>query len=652
MPTPAQSIQDLGNGRGLIYITKDDGTLGHPAPGALNNDTRGLDQVREWMKNGSPIGGETRSYVIFEITTVPSPGSVTTMTIDEGGGPFSIISGAVAVVVGDALATAQAIAADINGFVSAPNYTAVAEGDAATARVYAIKAITGPATGTSNVVVSGAGNTITGTDLGGGQSATVPRYRVYLDALYSASPQTDVLDPAAVEVTWWIMRQGKESAAQVQEVTITGTTATVERRSSEQWIVIKSGALVNPDLKAINMPGVQYGDTLYVSGYDPANSWVAKSFVGVGDNLRLIDGLDFAADGTRDITWLVWTNDPVIGDNWNEVSRTSSIAPNSSTNRQAGIPSPTDYTVPTYNVPAGGGTFTLRPGTTGSPGPTETFANAVRAGGTVTLTSNMTFTVNTANAINGDTGFIEGTGSAITVGANNLFVGGLIVPAELALSGNWRAIWSYNGAVVAYHLTTGYDSAHTGFVTNSQIKDATIDLSTKAVDLSLVNAKVADNNIDGGAKLLDASVTEAKLDAALVGKINASGMLLAKVTIPSAQVLTLFSAPVTAITSVNPGAFIKIIDVTAAINGVTIAYTTNTTLEIYTDSATESQVRDTDILLSTVSRNANSPRVDTVASTTNFQYLIGQDIKVRTATGDPLAGDGDLTLWIWYREFS
>ncbi len=128
---------------------------------------------------------------------------------------------------------------------------------------------------------------------------------------------------------------------------------------------------------------------------------------------------------------------------------------------------------------------------------------------------------------------------------------------------------------------------------------------------------------------------------------DSANVLFKTVTIPSAQVLTLWSSPITAIDAPGANKTIQVIDVEGRVSGVLTPYATNTQLEISTQFATDPIIRDTQLLPAGTNRQHKLTPVNTGISgnqiTTNGKLLIS------TATGDPTAGDGDVTIYITYR---
>jgi len=128
--------------------------------------------------------------------------------------------------------------------------------------------------------------------------------------------------------------------------------------------------------------------------------------------------------------------------------------------------------------------------------------------------------------------------------------------------------------------------------------------------------------------------------------INANlGVLRASLTIASADVLTLNTTPVPFGLTVPTGyyVFVDYANIRATYNSA--AYATNTTIELWAVGATRAQKQqnllsftsDTNGLIATLAGQVNS-----------LQYVDGADIEVTVLTGDPTAGDSDITIDIVY----
>lgn len=117
-----------------------------------------------------------------------------------------------------------------------------------------------------------------------------------------------------------------------------------------------------------------------------------------------------------------------------------------------------------------------------------------------------------------------------------------------------------------------------------------------------------------------------------------------KVTIPTVQVLTLNSVPVILVSAPASGYAIQLINAVcriAAYGG--IAYTTNTSLQILTDTATVSQGVDNNLLTTT------STTIRSITSQAGANLIAAKALVANVATGNPVAGNSDIIIYVTYR---
>ena len=121
----------------------------------------------------------------------------------------------------------------------------------------------------------------------------------------------------------------------------------------------------------------------------------------------------------------------------------------------------------------------------------------------------------------------------------------------------------------------------------------------------------------------------------------------AKLTIASADVLTLNTTPIEIVAAPGAGYAIEVISASMKMVYVSATYATNTSLELLTAGATNSQA-------STVIKNSASTirrfaDATTLASATATQLVENAALNVTVASGDPTAGDSDITIYVTYR---
>jgi hypothetical protein len=120
----------------------------------------------------------------------------------------------------------------------------------------------------------------------------------------------------------------------------------------------------------------------------------------------------------------------------------------------------------------------------------------------------------------------------------------------------------------------------------------------------------------------------------------------AELTIASADVLTLNSTPLTIVSAVS-GYAIEVVSASVKIDFNTTAYATNTFIQLITNGATTAQYG-TGILNATVATTKKLPEISTTTATTT-QLIANADLQVSVKTGNPTAGDSDITIFVNYR---
>jgi hypothetical protein len=118
-------------------------------------------------------------------------------------------------------------------------------------------------------------------------------------------------------------------------------------------------------------------------------------------------------------------------------------------------------------------------------------------------------------------------------------------------------------------------------------------------------------------------------------------------TIETAQVLTLNSVPVLAIAPIA-SRIIRIVNVRMQIVYNSIPYATNTTVQIYTDTASLPQYIVTNMLLANVSKSIMGKANTVTPLAGETQLIENKGIYITVATGDPTAGDSTLIVYYDY----
>ena len=122
----------------------------------------------------------------------------------------------------------------------------------------------------------------------------------------------------------------------------------------------------------------------------------------------------------------------------------------------------------------------------------------------------------------------------------------------------------------------------------------------------------------------------------------------ASLTIASADVLTLNSTPITIVGAVA-GYAIEVVSASVKIVFGSVAYATNTTLQLQIAGADDNvgQIGN-NILLATVDQ-ISSAYAPSNPSSGQTQVLANAALQVKVASGDPTAGDSDITVYVNYR---
>jgi hypothetical protein len=119
----------------------------------------------------------------------------------------------------------------------------------------------------------------------------------------------------------------------------------------------------------------------------------------------------------------------------------------------------------------------------------------------------------------------------------------------------------------------------------------------------------------------------------------------AELTIASADVLTLNSTPLIIVSAVS-GYAIEVVSASRKLDFNTTAYATNTDLQLITSGATsvQAQARINSSVSNTLCIDKSTP-----ALATSTQILANADLLVKVETGNPTAGDSDITIYVHYR---
>jgi hypothetical protein len=629
----SQQYTNLYNESGYVYVTGISGTF--PATGdekrrwnypdtGFPNFPECSQQIMQWALVNVPDNGDGYASFIIEVTAAAADNC--TSVLVNG---VAQTSGAIAMTVGDTAASAASIAAGINSYVpgAGPNYAATAVGST----IYVRSTTTGSGSNgdATSIAFSGA-STATTTIVGGGRTLGEFPVRIWLDV--SSSATESVMGVNAVEITDWLTHRGVESPRIGISASLVGNAVAFEREGNDMTVTLSGTAALN-DILSI---GVLNLDRITLQGDGATTQTLTASAT-----IDLKGGSTYSISDETDKIVLVYDT---AGTKWVEESRATLVDP--ALLRANGVAIPLETGV--YEYTPAGSTQTIFPGVAGASGAGSIYEHDVTLiGGPVVLGASLNFVVDGTNGIVGDRGTISGNDVQITVGANAVNFSDATgvkttLPADLAASGKWQVTWVYVIAnspplpEVVFTVIPDFGTANTQFITTAMIKDANV-----------TNAKILDATIVGSDKLVDASVTEAKLDALVVAKLNVQGRNRVTLSIPTAEVLTLFSVPVLAVPAPGIGFAVLVEQVTAQIAYAGVIYATNVNLQVKFTGAGEAVAESSSFLVKTANAIVNIPLMYTVGAAVN-QILENTDLYVNVETGDPTAGTSDIWIYIDY----
>ena len=120
----------------------------------------------------------------------------------------------------------------------------------------------------------------------------------------------------------------------------------------------------------------------------------------------------------------------------------------------------------------------------------------------------------------------------------------------------------------------------------------------------------------------------------------------ASLTIASADVLTLNTTPLTIVGAVS-GYAIEVVSASVKIDFNSAAYATNTDINVVCSGATQSQFKD-NVLAASVS-TVRKLLPTSGLSATDTQLISNASLLVSVGSGNPTAGDSDITVFVNYR---
>jgi hypothetical protein len=123
----------------------------------------------------------------------------------------------------------------------------------------------------------------------------------------------------------------------------------------------------------------------------------------------------------------------------------------------------------------------------------------------------------------------------------------------------------------------------------------------------------------------------------------------ASLTITSAKILTLNGTPLTIVSATGAGTYIEAISASASMTYGTTPYATNTTLQIINDGADNAQLINASALIGTVTKNTKFYTNNSIPTAGQTQIITNTALQVNVLTGNPTAGDSDITVHVFYR---
>ena len=151
-----------------------------------------------------------------------------------------------------------------------------------------------------------------------------------------------------------------------------------------------------------------------------------------------------------------------------------------------------------------------------------------------------------------------------------------------------------------------------------------------------------------------------KATGELKGKTGAAGDILeftstaikqVQISIPTAEVLQLFTTPKQLIAAPGAGFAIVVIEASTEIIFAGSQYITNVQLKTITDTATRGQNLDSQILTSTVSRIGSMASINLTAAS-DKQIIEDKALMLSMNTGNPVGGDSNIIVRLTYRLIS
>jgi hypothetical protein len=407
-------ISDLANGIGYIYVTDQTPTI----KGVVSNTVLGAQAMRFMGARNAPLASLRAAVATLTVVSCASAGAVTDITING----VNQIGANVNCATANTTTYAALLVAAINAYTpSGYNYTA--------SNVANVITIYAPASAGSSVngdgvtvsvtdvtIVTTTTNFFNGSDIGGSFDESIG-VKFYLNADYNGTASPTSLTNAA-DITKYLTVRGMEGGVDLQEFTLASdSVAGIVRRSALTMLYLDTqGAAATDNLYFINPDGFIEGDQLIIRGVAAARVTTVKSSTGAGQNIVLNDDSDFALDSQTAVIILYFSNDPVDGAFFYEITRGNDqrSIPNVTNLRTNNVATPIQG-VNTTVLTSAGGTLTFVAGT-------DKGVQKLTGSDTLLASYNVVFD-DTPAPLDGDE-FITYYRASMNLNGNNISIGG------------------------------------------------------------------------------------------------------------------------------------------------------------------------------------------------------------------------------------
>lgn len=128
-----------------------------------------------------------------------------------------------------------------------------------------------------------------------------------------------------------------------------------------------------------------------------------------------------------------------------------------------------------------------------------------------------------------------------------------------------------------------------------------------------------------------------------------SNVFEASLSLTSAEILLLFTSPITIVPSPGVGKYIEVISATAEMTA-SAPYAGNTLIQLLSSGAGIEQYYENSVLVSTLSRNCRFVAVAVNPFSTGVtQVLTNVALQVKVQSGNPIGGSGTVKIKLLYR---